>query len=66
MVCLFFVLKQYFGERNELAGHTYMGVSQTGSTDVYGGVNYGGNNTSGNTDGSGQNDTYNGPWQPYQ
>lgn len=30
-------------EKEEFAGHTYMGVNQTGSMDLYGGTNYGGN-----------------------
>lgn len=60
LVMLFFVLKQYFSNRNELASHTYMGVSQTGSTDIYGGTNYGGNNFGGTNYGA--SDQYNKPY----
>ncbi len=113
LIMLGITLWQYFQEKKELEGHTYMGISQAGSHDIYGGVNYGGGNfggtnygasnqynkpydgsvygdtsyggtntygsntygrsstyggtdTSGGTNTSGQDDTYNGPWQPYQ
>ena len=42
-----FMIYQHQKEKEQFSGHTYMGVSQTGSTDVYGGTNYGGNNFGG-------------------
>ena len=49
-------------EKNQFSGHTYMGVSQTGSTDIYGGTNYGGNNFGGTDYGATNryNNTYDG------
>lgn len=49
-------------EKAQFAEHTYMGVSQTGSTDVYGGPGYGGNNFGGTNYGASNqyNNTYDG------
>ncbi len=42
-----FIFFQGKKEKDQFANNTYMGVTQTGSTDIYGGVNYGGNNFAG-------------------
>lgn len=65
-------------ENSKFNDHVYKGVNETGSTDVYGGIHYGGNNFGGvdyktseeksyrpgNSEKS--EETYDGPWQPYQ
>lgn len=61
-------------EKAQFAGHTYMGVSDNGSNDIYGGSGYGGNNTYGQNNSYGATDTYgttetstnDWPWQPKQ
>lgn len=57
-----FFLYQNKKEKDQFAGQTYMGVSQTGTTDIYGGSNYGGNNFGGTDYGASNryNNTYDG------
>lgn len=76
MVVLVVTLIRHKREENKIAGHVYKGVSETGSTDIYGGIHYGGQNFEGmdykkpdkSTDeNSGKaQEKYEGPWQPYQ
>ena len=47
LAILGFLFLQNKKEKDRFSNHTYMGVSQTGSTDIYGGSNYGGNNFGG-------------------
>ena len=57
-----FVFYQDKKEKEQFANNTYMGVTQTGSMDIYGGVNYGGNNFGGTDYGASNkyNPTYDG------
>ena len=57
-----FLFLQGKKEKEQFASNTYMGISQTGSTDIYGGVNYGGNNFGGTDYGASNqyNPTYDG------
>ncbi len=57
-----FFLYQNKKEKDQFAAHTYMGVSRTGTTDIYGGSNYGGNNFGGTDYGASNqyNPTYDG------
>lgn len=62
LVILGFLFYQKKKDDAQFSGHTYMGVSQTGSTDIYGGSNYGGNNFGGTNYGASNqyNNTYDG------
>lgn len=62
LACLGFYFYQGKKEKDRFAGHTYMGVSSTGSTDIYGGSNYGGSNFGGSNYGASNqyNNTYDG------
>lgn len=57
-----FLFYQSKKEKEQFANNTYMGVAQTGSTDIYGGTNYGGNNFGGTDYGASNqyNPTYDG------
>ncbi len=62
LVILGYLFYQKKKEDAQFSGHTYMGVSQTGSSDIYGGTNYGGNNFGGTDYGASNqyNNTYDG------